>query len=260
VNSHGRRRQQPARAGSGQSGPGQFGPVQLGWALLVVAAALIGGLAAATLVDVSVTIAVIVSVVAGGIGVVILFRSPARSPELMAGGRPDQQTGRYPIRGRPAPPVPQAPRAAPPASFPADPVAPGSAAPGSAAPGPAAPGPAGRDGQGRGGHPAANETVVQLLPLGSQPGQPAGSGPPDAPWWDSPQGAPPPSPGAKRAPAPDLSTYLASTFIAQCPRCGGFRLDIRRAGSGWDFRCESCEYTWTWQPGTPWPPVRVMPP
>ena len=62
------------------------------------------------------------------------------------------------------------------------------------------------------------------------------------------------------APAPDLSTYLASTFIAQCPRCGAFRLDIRRGRSGWDFRCEACENTWTWQPGTPWPPVRVMPP
>jgi hypothetical protein len=232
-------------------GPPPPGPAQFGWALLVIAAALIGGLAAATLVHVSITIAVIVSVVAGGIGVAALFRSPARSPELMAGGQQDEETGQYPIRGRPAPSVPPSPRAAPPASFPADPVAPGSAAPG----------PAGRDGQGRGGHPAAaNETVVQLLPLGSQPGQAAGSGPPDAPWWDSPQGAPPPSPGAKRAPAPDLSTYLASTFIAQCPRCGGFRLDIRRARSGWDFRCESCEYIWTWQPGTPWPPVRVMPP
>ena len=72
-------------------------------------------------------------------------------------------------------------------------------------------------------------------------------------------GPPPPSAGAKRAPAPDLSTYLASTFIAQCPRCGAFRLDIRRAPNGWDFRCEACECTWTWQPGTPWPPVRVMP-
>jgi len=257
VNSHGRRRQQPAKAGSGQFGPGQFGPgqfgpVQFGWALLVIAAALIGGLAAATLVHASVTIAVIVSVVAGGIGVVILFRSPARSPELMAGGQHEAETGQYPIRGRPAAPAPQATRGAPPASFAADPVAPGSVAPARG----------GRDGPGRGSGPpsAAKETVVQLLPLGSQPGQAAGSGPPDAPWWDSPQGAPPPSPGAKRAPAPDLSTYLASTLIAQCPRCGGFRLDIRRARSGWDFRCESCEYTWTWQPGTPWPPVRVMPP
>ena len=117
---------------------------------------------------------------------------------------------------------------------------------------PAQAGARGADGLNRGGAPAVNEAVVQMLPLGTEG--------PDAPWWDSAQGAPAPSAGAKRAPAPDLSTYLASTFIAQCPRCGGFRLDIRRARSGWDFRCEGCENTWTWQPGTPWPPVRVMPP
>ncbi len=215
----------------------------------MIAAALIGGLAAATLVHASLIIAVIVSVVVGGIGVVALFRSPGRSPELMAGDQQDADTGRYPVPRGPAPP--QAPRVAPPASFPADPVAPG----------PVAPGPAERDGRGRGGIPSPHETVVQLLPLPSQPGNAAAPGAPDAPWWDSAQAAPPaPSPGAKRAPAPDLSTYLASTFIAQCPRCGGFRLDIRRARNGWDFRCESCAHTWTWQPGTPWPPVRVMPP
>jgi hypothetical protein len=104
----------------------------------------------------------------------------------------------------------------------------------------------------RGGAPAVNETVVQMLPLGTE-------GSSDAPWWDSAQPAPAPSAGAKRAPAPDLSTYLASTFIAQCPRCGAFRLDHRRARDGWDFRCEACDHVWTWQPGTPWPPVRVMP-
>jgi hypothetical protein len=123
-----------------------------------------------------------------------------------------------------------------PESYPPDPVAPVAAG-----------------GLNRGAAPAVNETVVQMLPLGTD-------GQEDAPWWDPAHPAPAPSAGAKRAPAPDLSTYLASTFIAQCPRCGAFRLDIRRARSGWDFRCEACDNTWTWQPGTPWPPVRVMPP
>jgi hypothetical protein len=210
----------------------------------VIAAAVIGGLAAATLVHASVVVAVIVSVVVGGIGVLALFRSPGRSPEL-----PDGQ-GRYPATRREAPTAPGS-RAARSASYPPDPVAPGAPS----APPPTAAGPAVRDGQGRDGPPASNETVVQLLPLPSQPGGP------DVPWWDSAQGAPPsPSPGAKRAPAPDLSTYMAATFIAQCPRCGGFRLDIGRGRNAWDFRCESCEYTWTWQPGTSWPPVRVVPP
>ena len=206
----------------GRRGPGPdqgSGPARFGWALLVIAMALIGGLAAATLVNASLVIAVIVSAVIGVIGAAVVFRSPAREPELAA-----PRTATVP-RARPR-------RAAPPP----DPVAPVAA-----------------DGLNHGGAPAVNETVVQILPLGTE-------GPADAPWWDSAHPAPAPSAGAKRAPAPDLSTYLASTFIAQCPRCGAFRLDIRRARSGWDFRCEACENTWTWQPGTPWPPVRVMPP
>jgi hypothetical protein len=246
---------------------------QVGWALLVIAAALIGGLAAATLVHTSLIITVIVSLVAGGIAVLAVFRSPARPPQPMAGEREDDEFGRYPApRHRQAsqtvPPAPFASAAPDPAApVPAAPVpaaqvpaAPVPAAQVPAAPVPAAPVPAAQvpvsDERARGG-PPANEAVVQLLPLPPQPGN---AEPADAPWWDSAQGGPPsPSPGAKRAPAPDLSTYLASTFIAQCPRCGAFRFDIRRARSGWDFRCESCEYTWTWQPGTPWPPVRVMP-
>jgi hypothetical protein len=254
VSPRGRRRGAPQ--------PLSTGPAQLGWALLVIAAALIGGLAAATLVHASVVVAVIVSVVVGGVALLAVFRSPAR-PELGAGDRPGAEFGGYEATRRgPAPPllpaqtgthsVPPAqtgPRTVPPAAFAPgdpDPVAPSSAVP-------RRPGP---DGQARADALGGNENVVQLLPLQAQPGQP---GPPDAPWWDSPQGAPPPSPGARRAPAPDLSTYLASTFIAQCPRCGAFRLDIHPGRPGWDFRCESCAYTWTWQPGTPWPPVRVMP-
>ena len=210
--------------------------------MLVIAAALIGGLAAATLVHASVVIAVIVSVVVGGVVLLVAFRWPAQSPD------PTAPQAVPPVAlGTAAPaPVPATAPAPVPATAPA-PVA--AAGPDPVAAGSAASRPPEPDGQ-------ARETVVQLLPLPPEPGRP---GPPDAPWWDSAQGAPSPSPGAKRAPAPDLSTYLAATFIAQCPRCGAFRLDIHRARNSWDFRCESCGYTWTWQPGTPWPPVRVKP-
>ena len=207
------------RRGPGPAGPGPQGPAQAGWALLVIAMALIGGLAAAALVDAS------------------LLSSPSRDPELTA-----PRTATMP-RAYPRP-VPSSRAAPPPDSYPPDPVAPVTAQ---------IPAPGGAGGLNRGAAPAVNETVVQMLPLGTE-------GSPDAPWWDSAHPAPAPSAGAKRAPAPDLSTYLASTFIAQCPRCGAFRLDIRRGRSGWNFRCEACENTWTWQPGTPWPPVRVMPP
>jgi hypothetical protein len=178
-----------------------------------------------------------VSLVIGAVGAVVVFRSPAREPGLTA-----PRTATMP-RAHPRP-APSSQAAPPPGSYPPDPVAPVTAQ---------APAPVVADGLNRGGAPAMNETVVQMLPLGTE-------GSTDAPWWDSAHPAPAPSAGAKRAPAPDLSTYLASTFIAQCPRCGAFRLDIRRGRGGWNFRCEACENTWTWQPGTPWPPVRVMPP
>jgi hypothetical protein len=207
----------------------------VGWALLVIAAALIGGLAAAALVHVSLVIAVIVAVVAAGIAIAV-FRSPGRPAGRPTRGRDTGPPGRDAV-------PPGQPR---PAAYPAAaPVA--SSAPATAAGPVTAAGPAGQQ----------SDAAVQLLPLPAA--NSSRSGPPPA-WWDAAQGAPPPSsPAARRAPAPDLSTYLASTFIAQCPRCGAFRLDIARARSGWDFRCESCEYVWTWQPGTPWPPVRVMP-
>ena len=198
---------------------------------MVIVAALIGGLAADRIGHASIVIAVIVSLVVGALGVLWLFRTSAPPPGLTSGYPEDDQTRDFrvsPNRHVPTKPRPQPPRA--PATLP--PVA------SPAAGEPAAPG--------------GSETVVQLLPLSGQAGA-------DPPWWDSAQGAPAPSAGAKRAPAPDLSTYLASTFIAQCPRCGAFRLDHRRARDGWDFRCEACDHVWTWQPGTPWPPVRVMP-
>jgi hypothetical protein len=230
VSAHGRRRPGP---GAPPAGTGR-----LGWAVLVIAAALIGGLAAAALVHASLVIAVVVSLVIGAVGVVVVLRSPARGPELTS---PRTTTMPRAQERRAAPP---------PESYPPDPVAPVTAQ----IPAPAEPDAA--DGVNRGGAPAVNETVVQLLPL-TPPGT---AGQADAPWWDSAQPAPAPSAGAKRTPAPDLSTYLGSTFIAQCPRCGAFRLDIRRGRSAWDFRCDVCEHTWSWQPGTPWPPVRVMPP
>ena len=79
--------------------------------------ALIGGLAAATLVDASLLIAVIVSVVIGAVGAVVVFRSPAREPELTA-----PRTATMPrAHPRPAP----SGRAAPPRLLPARPGRPG---------------------------------------------------------------------------------------------------------------------------------------
>ncbi|HEY2286678.1 MAG TPA: hypothetical protein VGH88_13135, partial [Streptosporangiaceae bacterium] len=186
MSAHSRRRPEPGGAGRppARPGPPPAGPAQLGWVLVAVVAALIGGLAADRLVHTSLLIAVIVSLVAGGLAAVVLLRLPDRSPELTS-GLPDDETRGFPSPQRrhavtrpqaqpgpsaqPGPMTQAGPRAAPAASFsPAagDPVAPG----------------AGPDGQVRGG----SETVVQLLPL---PGQ---AGAADAPWWDSAQGTPAP--------------------------------------------------------------------
>jgi len=192
------------------------------WALLVLAAALVGGLAAAALVHANLVIALLVAVVAAGICIAV-FRSRSAAP------RPLVRTSAPPTL--PSPVVPPARATVPPV--------------------PPTPTPDPTRGQ-------QTETAVQLLSL---PPVDGGGRPAGQSWWDAAQGAPPPAPSerARRAQAPDLSTYLASTFVAQCPRCGAFDLDIRPARSGWDFRCESCENIWTWQPGTPWPPIRVNP-
>jgi hypothetical protein len=208
-------------------GPGPGGGVPVAWALLVIAAALIGGLAAAALVHTSLIVTVLVAVIAGVIAIAV-FRSPAVPPdpsERLTSDRAVPTRAGFPdARSRTAPSTPVTP---------VTPVAPAAPAT-SASAGPTAP-------------------VVQLLPVQAQ-NQTGAS------WWDAAAGAPPPpSAAAQLTPAPDLSTYMASTFIAQCPACGAFRLDSRRTQDGWDFRCESCEYIWAWQPGTPWPPVRVMP-
>ena len=218
----------------GRGAPG--GPPQLLWALLVIAAALVGALAAAALVHTSLVVTVIAAVVTGGIAVAV-FRSPARPGERSA---PSGSTApSRPVTG-PGPATVPAPPSGP-VTVPA-PVSPPAAVPGP------------------GTVPGSAETAVQLLPLPPTPGENQSRSAAAPAWWDAAQtGPPPPSPAAQRVPAPALSTYLASTFIAQCPHCGAFRLDIRGAGCGWDFRCEACDYVWTWQPGTPWPPVRVMP-
>jgi hypothetical protein len=247
--------------------PQPSGPPEFAWILLVLAAALIGGLAAVPLVHASLIIAVVVSVVAAAIAVLALRMSPALprgqttygpSPVSPPPGAPvhaNPPPG-APLSGVSIPEVPTPTGAVPSSAVPAGPVP---AGPVPSGPGPDQPGDqAGYDRQAPPWSPSPAETVVQMLPLPDQPGDETRAA--DAPWWDPVPGpVPRPSQGAKRVPAPDLTTYLASTFIAQCPRCGAFRLDIRQAENAWDFRCEACEYTWAWRPGTAWPPVRVMP-
>jgi hypothetical protein len=109
--------------------------------------------------------------------------------------------------------------------------------------------------------PAAEHArIVPLVPGGTPP--PNGS--PTRQWWaDMPSAAPSnrgePS-ALHRNPAPPQSSYdPESALIAQCPRCGEFRLDVDQVAPAYAFRCRNgnCGNTWNWTPGTPWPPVVV---
>jgi hypothetical protein len=191
------------------------------WSLVIVVASVAGGLAAAALVPVpSIWIAVAIPAIIGPVvAQAVLYRRPGLEQERRNG--PDSAS-----RSESRPEVPS-----------------------------------GRhDGHYRGHErpalgpaPAEPAAMVQVLPV---PAAPAA----DTPWWAAARAMPPPGrSSAGLVATPDLSTYLASALIAQCPRCGAFKLDIRRAPARWACRCESCEHIWTWQPGTAWPQVRVAP-
>jgi len=175
---------------------------QAGWSLLIVAAAVIGGLAAAGLRHVSLLVAFLVPLAIGGLTVYALARFPGQQPVPSLPPGP----ARHELRPVPAP-----------VSEP------------------------------------ETEDLVRLQPIGSR----SATG---APWWQQADGSSaPPVQDVVVASACDVADYLGSALIAQCPRCGAFELEAMSAGSRWGFQCECCDFTWDWQPGTPWPPVQVRP-
>jgi|SRR5882757_6059921 len=74
-------------------------------------------------------------------------------------------------------------------------------------------------------------------------------------WWTRPRGnaGQPPRPEPIGSPStPDLTRYLESSRIVQCPRCGDFRVDLLHTADGFAFRCTS-DHRWEWRPGALWP-------
>ena len=48
----------------------------------------------------------------------------------------------------------------------------------------------------------------------------------------------------------------------QCPNCGGFKVNGRRANTRtniFSYTCELCGYKWSWTSGNSWPTVHVRP-
>jgi len=81
-------------------------------------------------------------------------------------------------------------------------------------------------------------------------------------WWN--HGEPTAAAGAAGTAAevpvtPELSSYLDSALVAQCPNCGSFRMDTDQTAPEWRFRCQECQQIWAWRPGNPWPAIQVRP-
>lgn len=92
--------------------------------------------------------------------------------------------------------------------------------------------------------PPPAERVTTVLPVR-----------PDVEWWSKTSVA-----GARRdrsravsAPPLDLSGYVESARVVQCPNCASFRINVRHLDVGYSFSCHRCGHPWDWQANTPWP-------
>lgn len=245
------------RDGRGGRRSAQAGPPGVFWSLLVIVAALVGGLAGAALEHTSLIVTAIVSVAVGVIAVFVVNRWPGQPAEL-TDPRPEGLERGLQQPREAAPSAMTRPLPLPPSAEAARGAAYTRVAPPSRSPQP---------GYAEPGAPARPTSAVEFVPF--PPPIDAGKSPRPAPenWWHSVAAPAPPSPEGRRAPAPDLSTYvdpavtarLNSATVAQCPRCGAFSLDVDHDRDPWAFHCRACDNTWAWRPGTPWPAVRVAP-
>lgn len=83
------------------------------------------------------------------------------------------------------------------------------------------------------------------------PAPPTGGG---RAWWNEAPG------GAVRVERPVAERHDGDrAVVAQCPRCGDFRLDVRHDGDGYAFHCRhpACGHRWVWSTGAPWPTTVV---
>jgi hypothetical protein len=120
-------------------------------------------------------------------------------------------------------------------------------------------------------NPVAEPAPAQAPPAQAKPSWPENPGAPqlrvvlDAPasgqWWTKTNQAPPRPNGEsprQATQARDLTGYVETARVVQCPQCGSFHIDVTRLASGYSFRCRTGDHAWQWQPGRAWPATVVV--
>jgi hypothetical protein len=119
--------------------------------------------------------------------------------------------------------------------------------------------------------PVPEPAPAQTKPAQATPAPPGNAGaptlrvvldaPPSGQWWTKTSPAPPrPNGESPRPPAQarDLTGYVETARVVQCPQCGSFHIDVTRLAGGYSFRCRTGEHAWQWQPGRAWPTTVVV--
>ncbi|MEU4447675.1 hypothetical protein AB0K14_35765 [Actinosynnema sp. NPDC050801] len=76
-------------------------------------------------------------------------------------------------------------------------------------------------------------------------------------WWT--EARPTTVPADRRDMVPPAAHEVDRAVVAQCPRCGDFRLDLTEDGDTYAFRCRNpdCGNRWEWRADAPWPTTVV---
>ncbi|MFE9750488.1 hypothetical protein ACFYOT_36760 [Saccharothrix saharensis] len=109
--------------------------------------------------------------------------------------------------------------------------------------------------------------VAQREPVRTAPPEPVGARAEPEPaaanrtWWsETPARTATGPPPASADPRPSRDGYdVDNSVVAQCPRCGDFRLDLEQDADTYAFHCRNpkCGHRWEWRAGAPWPTTVV---
>jgi hypothetical protein len=78
-------------------------------------------------------------------------------------------------------------------------------------------------------------------------------------WWKQSGPRPGATIASARREAPDITSYVDSGQIVQCPRCAAFTIDVKRVEAGFRFYCHACGNEFAWKRDEEWPAWKVSP-